>query len=426
MKVIKFGGGVLRTPKDIALTENVLQLYKGQKLVVVVSAFNSMTNQFEQLLNAYHHNKIIDKTILNNIKTMHVRFVENLFSSNKDDVMKKIDILFEHTVRNLQEMTTGSYLKDYDRIVSTGEFLSSTILFEYLKLKGYPCEFRDVRTIIKTDSAYTEATVNWDETTTNISDVCRTSTSDLIITQGFIGSDPDGNTTTLGREGSDFTAAVFAYCTDAEEVIYWKEVEGIYNADPHLTENYELIPLLSYKESVEQAFYGAKILHPKTIKPLQNKSIPISVKSFYKLESKGTVITEINDPNLKYPPIFIVKDNQILISVSTLDFSFISEEHLGMIFKLLTNYRLKVNLMQASAISFSICLTNNEFKVPELMSDLKKNFKVRYNNDLCLITIRHYTDEAIQKMITGKTVLVQQNSRDTVQYVIRNGRTKTP
>jgi len=420
MKVIKFGGGVLRTPDDIKKTERVLELFKNQQTVIVVSAFNSITNRFELLLNDYYKTGEIDEEQFQSLQSFHTQFAEQLFGTKANEVSEKIDTIFETIRRKLESTGRELYLKDYDQIVSTGEILSSTVLYEYLKSQGYDCILRDARALIKTDSAYTEAKPDWEETSKRIKDMCNTSPQNFIITQGFIGSDPNGLTTTLGREGSDFTAAVFAYSADADEVIFWKEVDGIYNADPKLTEDYELIPELSYKESVEQAFYGAKILHPKTIKPLQNKKIPIHVRSFYNPETPGTCISERSEVNLHYPPIFIVKENQILISVFTLDFSFVSEENLGLIFNLLTKYRLKVNMMQTSAISFSICLTNNEFKIPQLMEDLKTGFKVRYNDGLKMITIRHYTDAAIQQMVEGKTVLLQQNSRDTIQFVVRN------
>jgi aspartate kinase len=420
MKVIKFGGGVLHTPDDFKKTELIIKRFPGQKLIIVVSAFNNITNRFENLLNTYRKTGVIDIGQLNSLKSFHLRFARKMPSIEQNVAKNSIEIIFNNVKRDLLQSGSETYLRDYDRIVSAGELLSSSLLFLCMKSKKFKCELINATEIIKTDSAYTEASVNWEETSKLVKAKCDHSQSDIIVTQGFIGSDHEGNTTTLGREGSDFSAAVLAYTSDADEVIFWKEVDGIYNADPKLTENHELIPELSYKESVEQAFYGAKILHPKTIKPLQNKKIPIHVRSFYNPETPGTCISERSDGNLHYPPIYIVKENQILISVFTLDFSFVSEENLGLIFNLLTKYRLKVNMMQTSAISFSICLTNNEFKIPQLMEDLKAGFKVRYNDGLKMITIRHYTDAAIQQMVEGKMVLLQQNSRDTIQFVVRN------
>ncbi|MCD4794935.1 MAG: aspartate kinase [Bacteroidales bacterium] len=423
MKVFKFGGGILRTQKDTDQLLKILENYKNDKLIIVVSAFNKITSKFETLLNKYFENKQLDLTVCNEIKDYHFNMTKSLFEKNdKTEINRKINILFDEIYKIFQNGLSSYYHYEYDKIVSYGELLSSTIIFELLKINGFNCIFEDIRNIIITDSEYTEAKVNWKLSVENIKNKCSGNDFTFCLTQGFIAADENGNTTTLGREGSDFSASVLAYALDAEEVIFWKEVAGIYNADPTQTSDYQLLPKLSYKESVEQAFYGAKILHPKTIKPLQNKSIPIKVKSFYKPAENGTDIIDISDmsPDL-YPdvPIYIVKDNQILISLSTLDFSFISENNLGKIFTLLSKYRIKANLIQSSAISFSICITNNKFKIPNLIKELKENFSVLYNDDLSLITIRHYNDEAVRKMTLGKNILLRQNSRHTSRFVIK-------
>lgn len=423
MKVFKFGGGILRTSKDADQLLKILENYKNDKLIIVISAFNKITKKFERLLNQYFENKQLDLTVYNEIKDYHFNFTESLFKDNdKTELNRKVNKLFDEIDQIFINGLSSNYHYEYDRIVSYGELLSSAIIFELLKISGFDCIFEDIRNIIITDSAYTEAKVNWNLSVKNIKNKCSGNDFAMCLTQGFIAADENGNTTTLGREGSDFTASVLAYALDADEVVFWKEVDGIYNADPTKTSDYQLLPKLSYKESVEQAFYGAKILHPKTIKPLQNKSIPINVKPFYKPTEYGTNIIDISDmsPDL-YPdvPIYIIKDNQILISLSTLDFSFITEDNLGKIFTLLSKLRIKVNLMQSSAISFSICVTNNKFKIPDFINKLKENFSVLYNDDLSLITIRHYNNEAIRKMTSGKNILLRQNSRHTSRFVVK-------
>ncbi len=336
MKVFKFGGGVLRTGKDLQRLVNILEQNKDSKLIVVISAFNKITAKFEKLLSSYFTKQIFNKTIFSEIIDYHINLVDDIFENSETDTIKaKLNILFNETEQIFKIGLSNNYHFEYDRIVSYGELLSSLIIYEFLKLKNINCKYEDIRNIIITDSVYTEAKVDWEITEKNTLNKCVDDKYSVCITQGFIASDKNNNTTTLGREGSDFTASILAYAINADEVIFWKDVAGVYNADPEITNDFELLPKLSYKESVEQAFYGAKILHPKTIKPLQNKNIPITVKSFYKEIENGTNIIDISElsPDL-YPnvPIYIVKENQILISVSTKDFSFVSENNLGEIF----------------------------------------------------------------------------------------------
>ncbi len=422
MKVFKFGGGVLKTGKDVYRIPEILDFYKNDKLIIVVSAFNKVTNKFERLLNDYFYKNEFNKDLFENLREYHISFAKEIISVELQNITERINEIFEEIKYIFSEKISDNYHYEYDRIVSYGEILSSFIIFEFLNYNKINCKFEDVRNLIITNSDFREAKVNWDETEKNITEKCKNTNFRICVTQGFIASDKNGNTTTLGREGSDFTASVLAYSLDAEEIIFWKEVEGIYNADPTKTDDFVLLPKLSYRESLEQAFYGAKILHPKTVKPLQNKKIPIKVKSFYDFNSEGTVIKDISELSRDfYPqnPIFITEENQILISVSTLDFSFISEYNLGKIFGLLSEYRIKVNLMQASAISFSVCVTNDIFKIPKLTEELKQDFKVLYNDNLQLITIRHYTDDAVNKMISGREVILRQISRRTARYLIK-------
>ncbi|NOZ36023.1 MAG: aspartate kinase [Chlorobi bacterium] len=423
MKVFKFGGGVLKISSDFFQLFNILNEYKDDNLIIVVSALNKVTNKFENLLNAYFSENKFNEELFNIIKSFHFNLAEELFPADYlTEINQKLSDIFREIIHIFSEPLSNNYHFEYDRIVSYGEILSSALIFEFLKSKGLNCQNKDIRKIIITDSVHKEAEINWDKTTNIINQEFSDDTLQLYVTQGFIASDIKGYTTTLGREGSDFTASVLAYAVNSEEVIFWKETDGIYNADPAKTDDFVLLPKLSYKESLEQTFYGAKILHPKTIKPLQNKKIPIFVKSFYEADKRGTQITDISKFSKDYypgTPIFIIKDNQILISVSTLDFSFISEGNLGNIFTLLSEYRIKVNLMQSSAISFSLCVTNNKYKIPFFIETLKKQFKVLYNNNLQLVTIRHYTTEAINKSIKDREILLSQLSRRTARYVLK-------
>jgi len=423
MKVFKFGGGVLKSKNELIKLVDILKKYDTNNIIVVISAFNKVSNMFELLLNSYFKSKTFNKKYFEDIKKYHLNLVSELFNEKTNPlIIKKTKTLLVEINEIFNAGLSEDYHFEYDRIVSYGELLSSLIIFEYLTFKNLKCKYIDSRKLIVTDSVYTEAKINWDLTKKNIREKCTFKDNYFCITQGFIASDVNGNTTTLGREGSDFTASIFSYILDVEEVIFWKEVDGIYNSDPAISTDFKLLPKLSYRESVEQTYYGAKILHPKTIKPLQNKKIPITVRSFYNDNEKGTNIIDISElsPEL-YPniPIFIVKENQILISVSTIDFSFISEYNLGEIFSLLSEYRIKVNLMQSSAINFSVCVTNNKYKVPKLIERLKQTYNVRYNDILSLVTIRHYDNSSINKMIKGKQVLVEQKSRHTARFVIK-------
>ena len=423
MKVFKFGGGVLRTSNDIFRLFEILKKFQDEQLIVVISAFNKVSAKFENLLNSYFSKKLFDKQIFSEIINYHFSLVDDIFENlETKEIKDKLNILFNETEQIFNKGLSNNYHFEYDRIVSYGELLSSLIIYEFFKSKNLQCKYEDIRNVIITDSVYTEAKVEWEITEKNVLNKCIDNKYSVCITQGFIASDKNNNTTTLGREGSDFTASILAYAINADEVIFWKDVAGVYNADPEITNDFELLSKLSYKESVEQAFYGAKILHPKTIKPLQNKNIPITVKSFYKEIENGTNIIDISElsPDL-YPnvPIYIVKENQILISVSTKDFSFVSENNLGEIFLMLSKFRIKANLMQSSAISFSVCVTNNKHKVPQFISELKENFNLLYNDNLSLITIRHYDEDAINKMISGRKVLLEQKSRHTVRFVVK-------
>jgi aspartate kinase len=304
----------------------------------------------------------------------------------------------------------------YDQVVSYGEIISTTIVSHYFNYCGLKNNWLDVRQFIKTDATYRDAIVDWEQTQKLISKNVKKKA--LNITQGFLGSDENNFTTTLGREGSDYTAAIFAYCLNAENVTIWKDVPGVLNADPRYFENAILLNQISYREAIELAFYGASVIHPKTLQPLQRKEIPLFVKSFVNPLLPGTRVYKGADLEPQ-TSCFIVKKNQLLISLSSIDFSFIMEENISEIFALFHQYKIKVSLIQNTAISFSVCIEDKFGNFPELKSILSKKFKVSYNENVSLYTIRHFTEKAAQMVEENKTVLVKQISRETLQVVTK-------
>ncbi len=335
-------------------------------------------------------------------------------------IFQKIDTVFNDILGVLQSTPSADYDFEYDRLVPFGEILSSLICANYFKNNGINCGLQGARELIITDSIYRGATINWAVSEQRIKDKINFSAYDIYVTQGFIGSDTYSNSTTLGREGSDFSASVIAYCLGAERVDFWKGVNGIYNCDPEINKDFILLPRLSYREVVEQIYFGAKILHPKTIKPLQNKKIPIRVRPFDKPYEQGTIIEDISKFNPAYYPeipVFIEKKHQILISFSPRDFSFINEENLGLIFSALAKFRLKAHLMQNSALKFSICTDNIPERVKPFLAKMKASFQVLSNENLRLVTIRHYSAAIIEAKIEGCKIYISQRNRRTARFV---------
>jgi aspartate kinase len=375
-----------------------------------------MTNAFEKITDAYFNNdqekltKSIDFT-----SKFHLKIINNLFVENHV-IHEKITILFGQLVRFLTQNKSRNYDYLYDQIVSYGELLSTTIVSDYLnEIKIYN-NWLDVREIIVTDAVFRDAKVNWQETEKRIK--MKIDSSKLAIVQGFIGADLNGNTTTLGREGSDFTAGIFAYCLDAESLTIWKDVLGVLNADPKEFKEVQLLEHISYEETIEMAFYGASVIHPKTIKPIQNKKIPLIVRSFKNLNSSGTKVSEgvTLEPTI---PCFIVKKNQVLVSISSIDFSFIVEENISDIFKLFHKYQLKVNLIQNSAISFSVCVDNNLNHFDLFYNEIKNMYKVSFVKNVDLFTVRHFTENSLEGIYKLGTSLVSQINKNTAQIIIQ-------
>ena len=416
MKVFKFGGASIKSANAIKNVAKILNSQDLSNCLLVISAMGKMTNAFEKITDAYFNNdqekltESIDFT-----SNFHLKIINNLFAENHV-IHQKITVLFGQLLRFLTQNKSRNYDYLYDQIVSYGELLSTTIVSDYLnEIKIYN-NWVDVREIIITDAVFRDATVNWQETEKRIK--TRVDFSKLTIVQGFIGGDLNGNTTTLGREGSDFTAGIFAYCTDAESLTIWKDVLGVLNADPREFKEVQLLEHISYEETIEMAFYGASVIHPKTIKPIQNKKIPLIVRSFKNLNSSGTKVSEgvTLEPTI---PCFIVKKNQVLVSISSIDFSFIVEENISDIFKLFHKYQLKVNLIQNSAISFSVCVDNNLNHFDLFYNEIKNMYKVSFVKNVDLFTVRHFTENSLEGIYKLGTSLVTQINKNTAQIIIQ-------
>lgn len=415
LKVFKFGGASIKDADSVRNVATVLKRFSGEQIVVVVSAMGKITNSLETLADAFFYREET-KSILEQIKKYHFDIIENLFPDPSHVIYHEMNTAFLELEHDMSRTTAGPYNKSYDQIVSKGEIISSRILSAYLNEAGVINNWLDIRNIIKTDSTYREGKVDWESTQSLIPSLAHE--NGIVVTQGFLGRTKSGFTTTLGREGSDYTAAILGYCTNAESVTIWKDVPGVMNADPKWFDETKLIEQMSYQDAIELSYYGATVIHPKTIKPLQNKKIPLYVRSFVKPDEKGTLI---NDEQSQLPiPCFIFKVNQILLSISPKDFSFIVEENFSDIFKIFADHQVKINVMQNSAISFSVCIENDDSKIPELINTLKKNFRLLYNDDLELITIRYYNQATIDRVCTGKKVFLEHKSRYTVQLVVKN------
>ena len=412
IKVLKFGGASIKDSKRIENVFSIIEKYKSQKTIIVFSAIANITNLLEELVESYINRDSNTNNKFSEIQKIHFDIIDNLFVKN-DTIYFKITNIFNEIADILYSKPHKNFSFNYDQIVSKGELLSSTILSDYLNLKKINNQMLDSRDFIKTDSKFQNAKIDWSLTKKKIKQKIN---SFPIVTQGFVGSDLSNNPTTLGREGSDFTAAIIANILEVDEVIIWKDVDGVLNADPRYFDSAELIKELSFSEAIELAFYGAKIIHPKTIQPLQQKNIQLSVRSFLNIENNGTIISNSGHNNII--PLFIVKENQVLISISDNNLSFIIEEHMSWIFSILSKHDVSLNLIQNSAVSFSICVDNIKNKIPSLIEDLSKKFTVFYNENVDLFTIRHYNSQSIEKVIKNKQIILQQKSRHTVQFIV--------
>ena len=414
MKIFKFGGASIKDAEGVKNITHILQSEGIENTVVVISAMGKNTNAFEEVIDAYYNktDKLSEK--LGIVEDFHKNLMKGLFDEN-DTIYKEIDILLGELSWFLARNTSQRFNYVYDQINCFGELLSTKIVSAYLTKIGIENNWFDVRNYIKTDSNYRDAKVDWDLTQDIISN--KLDASKLNITQGFIAANDTENTTTLGREGSDYTASIFAYCLDAENVTIWKDVPGVLNADPRVFEQTTLLEQISYEEAIEMAFYGASVIHPKTLQPLERKGIPLLVRSFINSKETGTNVTK-GIRLVPFVPCFIVKKNQILVSISALDFSFMVENNISYIFQKLHEYQLKVNLIQNSALSFSVCIDNKFDNFDAFYNELKKEFKIEVQKEVDLYTVRHFDNKAIASIeVKGKSLLTQVN-KETIQIIL--------
>lgn len=420
MQVFKFGGASVKDAASVKNVAEVLKKHAKQETIVVVSAMGKTTNLLEELVNAYLNKTGKAEDVLQKVRAYHLEILQGLFSDRSHPVYTEIENTLVELNWIIEDEPTAGYNQEYDQIVSMGEIISTKIVSAYLNEIGINNKWMDARGVIQTDNTYREGKVNYE-----LSEVLVKSqllplfqSTKIVVTQGFIGGTSENFTTTLGREGSDYTAALLAYFTDAESVTIWKDVEGVLNADPKYFKNTKKIDELSYYDAIELTYYGATVIHPKTIKPLQNKNIPLYVKSFLQPEKSGTVI---HDGGKRLPiPGYIFKVDQVLISIQPKDFSFIGEENLSGIFDLFAKYGVKIHVMQNSAINFTVCTDNDTQKTTPLIEELQKQFKVLYNTGVELLTIRNYDQATINKLTENKTVLLELKSRNTAQLVMIN------
>jgi len=414
MKIFKFGGASVKDAVSVKNVTNILQSEGTENTLVVVSAMGKITNAFEDVIEAYYNKTDNLSEKLGVIEDFHKAIMDDLFEKEAP-IYKEIDILLGELSWFLARNTSQRYNYVYDQIICFGELLSTKIVSAYLEKIGVANNWFDVRNYIKTDSNYRDAKVDWNLTQELISK--KVDASKLNITQGFIAANDTENTTTLGREGSDYTAGIFAYCLNADNVTIWKDVPGVLNADPRVFEDTTLLKQISYQEAIEMAFYGASVIHPKTLQPLQQKEIPLLVRSFVNPKEAGTRISK--GSNLEpLIPCFIVKKNQILVSISALDFTFMVENNISYIFKKLHDYQLKTNLIQNSAISFSICIDNKFNKFDSFYEELKTEFKIDVQKKVDLYTVRHFDDKAIESIQEKGTFLLTQVNKETMQIVL--------
>nr|WP_321453040.1 aspartate kinase [uncultured Carboxylicivirga sp.] len=412
MKVFKFGGASVKDADGVRNLASIVNNYN-DKMVVVISAMGKMTNAFEELVQAYFDG-VSTQSHFNAIKEYHQNIINDLFEPSEQE-------LLGDWLNTLQlKLATEPSLNfdfEYDQIVPFGELMSTFIVSSYLNKTGWKNQWFDVRKVLRTDDLYRSAGVNWELTTELMKEAFTFGDSKRYITQGFIGSTETNLTTTLGREGSDYTGAIIAHALDAESLSIWKDVPGVLNADPRWYPKAKMLDELSYWEAIELTYYGAQVIHPKTIKPLQNKQIPLLVKSFIQPQNTGTAI-QATEQNLQLPPIYVLKRNQTLLSISPKDFSFILEENLSEIFQVVSKNRIKINLMQSSALNFSLCVDHHK-NIQAVIDELSEHYGVLYNEDMELVTIRHYNQDAIDEITADKEVVDSQVSRKTARYVMK-------
>jgi len=421
VKVFKFGGASVKDSAAIQNVAEILTKYPEDSILVVISAIGKTTNKLEEVVSAYQlSDEALFLRLINDLEAFHSQILLALFSDRQRKIYQIIEAIFNQLRMRFSKPFSENYSFEYDQIVSLGEVLSSRIIDAYLTEKGFSSVWTDARSLLRTDNNYQEGNVDWKKTEELIQQNLRPlfTHKKIIVSQGFVGHTSEGMTTTLGREGSDYTAGIFAHCLHAESVTIWKDVPGMLNADPKLFEDTVLLNQISFKEAIELSYYGASVIHPKTVKPLQNKNIPLYVKSFIKPDEKGTVIQANSDFDSLVPS-YILKFDQVLYTITPKDFSFLVEENLSGIFKRLADAHAKINMMQNSALSFSILLDRKKVNPDQVLQMFSDSYHVKYNEGLELITIRHYDESTIQKVTKNKEILVQQRTRQTARLVVK-------
>lgn len=417
MIVYKFGGASVKNAEGIKNLASIVSGSDGD-LVIVVSAFGKTTNALEQVLKAWFAGNKEYTDMLDRIGEYHYSIVSELFGNSSTGISRTIKDSFNELSEYLKSTRKSGYDFEYDQIVSRGELWSTLIIEAFLRNYGLDTEWIDIRRALITDERYRDANVLWDESGGRLSSVFDFRRKRIYVTQGFIAGTMSGKTTTLGREGSDYTAAIIAGTLRADYVVVWKDVPGIMNADPQWLPDCERLEEISYREAVEMTFSGAKVIHPKTIKPLQNKGIPLHVRSFLTPAGEGTVIKA--DAKLKKViPVYVKKENQMLISMLPKDFSFVMGENLSNVFRIFSDRGIKVNLVEASAVSIDICVDDDRDRIEWLREDLKEDYSIIYNENVEMLSIRHYTAEAIDLITRGRDILLEQRTRSSVRFVVR-------
>ena len=416
MKVFKFGGASIKDYKSIIRLSRIIRKENHDRMIIIVSAMGKTTNSIEKLVLSYLNSSKDFKDKLELIKNFHLDIIKNLFKKNNSSITNIVQAVFDEIDKFLKTNKETDYNLIYDQIVSYGEILSSIIISKYLNFIGLKSKWVDARSCIVTDEYYRDANVDLERTSKSLKKNIRG--KGLFVSQGFIGSNKKSYTTTLGREGSDYSAAIFAHALDAESVTIWKDVRGVLNADPRYFNKTKLLNKISYEEAIELAFYGASIIHPKTLQPLKKKSIPLFVKSFLSPSREGTLISK-KDYKVRNIPSHIVKWNRVLLKISSKDFSFIVEKKISLIFSMLSKYKMKVELIQNSAISFSVVLNNKYQRLDELLKELRENFKVSVDKEVSLFTIRHFNRNSLKHIKKlNHNILLEQRTYETLQLVL--------
>lgn len=420
MRVFKFGGASVNSVERIRNLAQILQQYKGRQLLVVISAMGKTTNALEKVVEAFHAgNQQQALQLFEAVRQSHSDTAKELLNTHYNACMEQLGDFFTEVEWLLHDKPVRQFDYYYDQVVCIGELLSTAIISAYLNEAGISNKWTDVRDIIRTDDNFRDANIDWEFTRNKVADTLMPlfAAAGMVITQGFIGATDENESTTLGREGSDYTAAVFANLLEAQDQTIWKDVEGVMNADPKAFPGAQYIAELNYDEVIEMAYYGAQVIHPKTIKPLQNKGIPLHVKCFLDPSLPGTTIHSQSLHGL--PPIIVLKENQALLQLHSQDFSFVGEKPVSELYHIMADIKLKPNLIQTGAVSIMLCLDDKPDKIERLALEAAAGFDVAVEKGLTLLTIRHYTQEVLDRMTAGKQLLLRQQSPETVQVLMK-------